>query len=60
MIDRWFIDDMETYIRKHLFDAIQINTQLPKAELLVAAKLSKGKTDVPFYAKAQMIIQKII
>ena len=38
------LDDMETYIRKHLFDAIQINTQLPKAELLVAAKLSKGKT----------------
>lgn len=38
------LDDMETYIRKHLFDAIQINTQLPKAELLVAAKLSKGKS----------------
>lgn len=38
------LDDMETYIRKHLFDAIQSNTQLPKAELLVAAKLSKGKS----------------
>ena len=37
------LDDMETYIRKHLFAATGINTQLPKSELLVAAKLSKGK-----------------
>ena len=37
------LDDMETYIRKHLFAATGINTQLPKAELLVAAKLGKGK-----------------
>lgn len=36
------LDDMETYIRKHLFEATGINTQLPKAELLVAAKLAKG------------------
>lgn len=37
------LDDMETYIRKHLFEATGINTQLPKGDLLVAAKLSKGK-----------------
>lgn len=37
------LDDMEAYIRKHLFEATGINTQLPKAELLVAAKLGKGK-----------------
>lgn len=37
------LDDMETYIRKHLFEATGINTQLPKGDLMVAAKLSKGK-----------------
>jgi len=37
------LDDMEAYIRKHLFEATGINTQLPKADLMVAAKLSKGK-----------------
>lgn len=37
------LDDMEAYIRKHLFEATGINTQLTKTELLVAAKLAKGK-----------------
>lgn len=37
------LDDMEAYIKQHLFEAIQINTDLPKNELLIAAKLSKGK-----------------
>ncbi len=37
------LDDMEQYIKRHLFEAIHVNTNLGKAELLVAAKLSKGK-----------------
>ena len=37
------LDDMEAYIRKHLFDDIKENTELGKQELLMAAKLSKGK-----------------
>ena len=37
------LDDMEAYIKQHLFEAIQINADLPKNELLIAAKLSKGK-----------------
>ena len=35
------LDDMETYIRKHLFEGIKENTELGKQELLMAAKLSK-------------------
>ena len=37
------LDDMEAYIRKHLFEGIKENTELGKQELLMAAKLSKGK-----------------
>lgn len=37
------LDDVEAYIRKHLFEGIKENTELGKQELLMAAKLSKGK-----------------
>ena len=37
------LDDMEHYIKTHLFDAIHENTQLQKVELLTAAKVSRGK-----------------
>lgn len=37
------LDDMEAYIRRHLFEEIKENTELGKQELLMAAKLSKGK-----------------
>lgn len=37
------LDDMEAYIRRHLFEGIKENTELGKQELLMAAKLSKGK-----------------
>jgi hypothetical protein len=37
------LDDMERYIKTHLFDAIHENTQLQKVELLTAAKVSRGK-----------------
>jgi hypothetical protein len=37
------LDDMEQYIKTHLFDETHENTELSKTELLMAAKLSKGK-----------------
>lgn len=37
------LDDMESYIRKHLFADIHLNTELSKQELILAAKLSRGK-----------------
>ena len=38
------LDDMEAYIKGHLFEALHINTEKQKEELLMAAKLSKGKS----------------
>lgn len=37
------LDDMESYIRKHLFTDIHLNAELSKQELILAAKLSRGK-----------------
>ena len=37
------LDDMESYIRNHLFADIHLNTELSKQELILAAKLSRGK-----------------
>lgn len=37
------LNDMESYIRKHLFADIHLNTDLTKQELILAAKLSRGK-----------------
>lgn len=38
------LDDMEAYIRQKLFTAIGKNTSLSRDKLLLAAKLSEGKT----------------
>ena len=37
------LDDMEQYIKEHLFAETHENTELGKDDLLMAAKLSKGK-----------------
>ena len=37
------LDDMERYLKNHLFADTHENTELSKQELLMAAKLSKGK-----------------
>lgn len=37
------LDDMETYVKKKLFDATGKNTHLSKEKLLLAARLSEGK-----------------
>ena len=38
------LDDMEAYIKGHLFETLHINTEKQKEELLMAAKLSTGKS----------------
>lgn len=38
------LDDMEVYIKQKLFDVTGKNTHLTKDQLLLAAKLSEGKT----------------
>lgn len=37
------LDDMETYIKRHLFYNTKENTELSRSDLLMAAKLSVGK-----------------
>lgn len=51
------LDDMEAYIKQHLFEAIQINPDLSKGELLIAAKLSKGK-DLNWWKAVAMGLNK--
>lgn len=53
------LDDMEAYIRKHLFEGIKENTELGKQELLIAAKLSKGKDLNWWHGVSQGIIKPL-
>lgn len=53
------LDDMESYIRKHLFADIHLNTELSKQELILAAKLSRGKDQNWWKAVCMRAIQPL-
>lgn len=53
------LDDMENYIRKHLFADIHLNTELSKQELILAAKLSRGKDQNWWKAVCMRAIQPL-
>lgn len=53
------LDDMESYIRKHLFADIHLNTDLIKQELILAAKLSRGKDQNWWKAVCMRAIQPL-
>ena len=53
------LDDMESYIRKHLFADIHLNTDLTKQELILAAKLSRGKDQNWWKAVCMRAIQPL-
>lgn len=53
------LDDMESYIRKHLFTDIHLNTDLSKQELILAAKLSRGKDQNWWKAVCMRAIQPL-
>lgn len=53
------LDDMESYIRKHLFADMHLNTELNKQELLLAAKLSRGKDQNWWKAVCMRAIQPL-
>lgn len=53
------LDDMESYIRKHLFADIHLNTELSKQELIFAAKLSRGKDQNWWKAVCMRAIQPL-
>lgn len=56
---RIVLDDMESYIRKHLFADIHLNTELSKQELILAAKLSRGKDQNWWKAVCMRAIQPL-
>lgn len=37
------LDDMEAYIKDHIFYDLRLNVEMPRKQLILAAKLSKGK-----------------
>lgn len=53
------LDDMESYIRKHLFADIHLNTELSKQELILAGKLSRGKDQNWWKAVCMRAIQPL-
>ena len=53
------LDDMESYIRKHLFADIHLNTDLTKQELILAAKVSRGKDQNWWKAVCMRAIQPL-
>ena len=53
------LDDIESYIRKHLFANIHLNTDLTKQELILAAKLSRGKDQNWWKAVCMRAIQPL-
>ena len=53
------LDDMESYIRKHLFADIHLNTDLTKQELVLAAKVSRGKDQNWWKAVCMRAIQPL-
>ena len=53
------LDDMESYIRKHLFADLHLNTDLTKQELILAAKLSRGKDQNWWKAVCMRAIQPL-